>query len=779
MLGASPWIDSLPFGSATPTQETGSPNSNLRDEGMPQNPSSSHSETIHYRVCPLCEACCGLEIKVTNEKVTRIRGHAADVLSQGYICPKAVALKDLHEDPDRLRTPLIKRNGEFETATWDEAFAEIQRRLPAVMRTYGRDAVAVAVGNPSAHKIGLLTYFGKLARALGTKNVFSASTLDQMPKQLASGLMFGHWLSIALPDFTRTDLMLVIGANPVVSNGSMWTVPDFRGKARALQARGGKLIVIDPRRTETAALADAHHFIRPNSDVFFLAAMVNTLFAENLVRLGRVAPWLNGVDDVRAAVAELTPDAVAARCGISADTIRDLARQLAGAERAAVYARIGTCTQEFGTLASWLVDVINTLTGHLDKVGGVLFANSAAFASNTTGKPGIGKGVTTGRHHSRVSNAPEVYGELPITCMAEEIETPGNGQVRALITVATNPVLSSPDGPRLSSALASLDFMVSLDIYLNETTRHADVILPGLSPLEDLHFDVAFPQLSWRNHARYSARVFAAAPGHPAEWESLLRLVAIVQGHGEQTDAIALDDAQFVQDADRLFGPHAPAVIAATQGLHGPQRAIDVALRTGPYGDQFGQKPDGLTLAKVIEASAKGGVDLGELQPRIPEMLRTPSGKVELAPPILLQDLKRAALDLQALAPDLVIIGRRDVRTNNSWMHNLPTLAKGPFRCTVLVHPADAERHGVKEGAMALLRNGERCVAAQIHISDEMMPGVLSLPHGWGHGLPGTRMQVAADRPGTNLNALLDDRLRDPLSGNAVLGGVPITLHAI
>ena len=737
------------------------------------------TEKVHHRICPLCEACCGLEIKTDQDKVISIRGHEADVLSKGYICPKAIALKDLHEDPDRLRTPLIKRNGVHIEATWDEAFAEIAARLPAVIAKGGRNATGIAVGNPSAHKIGLLTYFGKLARALGTKNVFSASTLDQLPKQLASGLMFGHWLSIGLPDISRTDYLLVIGANPLVSNGSMWTVPDFKGKARALQARGGKMVVIDPRRTETAALADTHHFIRPGADVFLLAAMVQTLFADKCVRLGAVAEWVQGVQAVEAAVAPFTPEAVAARCGMDADTIRSLARDLVQAERAAVYARIGTCTQEYGTLASWLVDVLNTLTGHMDQVGGVLFAKSAAFATNTAGQPGKGKGVSTGRHHARVSGAPEVYGELPITCMAEEIETPGEGQIRALITVASNPVLSSPDGPRLAAALEQLDFMLSLDIYLNETTRHADVILPGLSPLEDMHYDVAFPQLSWRNHARYSPPIFLCAPEQHQEWQSLLKIAALVSGKGSELDANALDDLQFADDADRMFGKHAPAVVAATQGLRGPERGLEVALRTGPYGDQFGLKPGGLTLAQVKAANASGGIDLGELQSRMPEMLRTPSGKIELAPELLITDLQRAARDLARPAPDLVIIGRRDVRTNNSWMHNLPVLAKGPFRCTALVHPDDAARLGLQDGAQADLHNGARSVRAQVHISADMMPGVVSLPHGWGHALPGARLGVAAQRPGANLNALLDDQLRDPLSGNAVLGGVAIAMTAL
>lgn len=746
---------------------------------MPDITPETTPATTHYRICPLCEACCGLEIKVRDAQVISIRGHAQDVFSAGYICPKGVALKDLHEDPDRLRTPMIKRDGVFVPASWSEAFAEIERRLPPLMEENGRDATAVVIGNPAAHKIGLLSYFPKLARALGTRNVFSASTLDQMPKQLASGLLFGHWLSVALPDIARTDFLLVIGANPLVSNGSMWTVPDFRSKAKALQARGGKLVVIDPRRTETAAIADAHHFIHPGADVFLLAAMVQTLFAEGLVRLGAVVEWVNGVDKVQQAVAPFTPEAVARRCGLGAETIRQLARTLANTERAAVYARIGTCTQEYGTLSSWLVDVLNVLTGHLDSPGGVLFAKPAAFAANTSGKPGIGKGVVTARHAARVSGAPEVYGELPMTCLAEEIETPGVGQVRALFTVATNPVLSSPNGPRLAAALDTLDFMVSLDIYINETTRHADVILPGPSPLEDFHYDVVFPQLSWRNHARCSPPVLPRDPDQPEEWETLLKLAAIAQGNGVSTAAKVLDDAQFAEDAQRLFGAHAQGVIHATQGLRGPQRLLDVALRSGPYGDGFGRKPEGLTLAKVMAANASGGIDLGELQPRIPELLRTPSGKIELAPPSLLHDLQRPLADLTRPIPDLVIIGRRDVRTNNSWMHNLPVLAKGPFRCTALVHPSDAARMELRDGAMARIASGLRSVLAQVQVSDEMMPGVVSLPHGWGHDLPGAQLRLAAERPGANINALLDEQLRDPLSGNAVLGGIAITMHAV
>lgn len=733
------------------------------------------TSTVH-RICPFCEATCGLDIQMDGPRVVSVRGQASDVFSAGYICPKGVALKDLHDDPDRVRTPLIKRNGRFEVATWEDAFDEIERRLVPILEKHGRHAVALSSGNPSAHKMGLALNYGRLAKAIGTRNFFTASTLDQMPKHLSSGMMFGHWLSVAVPDMDRTDLLLVLGANPVASNGSMWTVPDFRGRARALQARGGKLIVVDPRRTETAEIADQHLSIRPGGDVFLLLGIVHTLHAERLVRTGRIGDHLNGLAELEAAVAGFDADTVSARCGIEAETIRTLARDLAAAPRAVVYGRMGLSVQAYGTLCNWLIDVINILTGHLDEPGGAMFPKAAAFQFNSVGTPGRGRGVVTGRHRSRVSGAPEVFGELPSGCLAEEIETPGQDQVRALITVASNPVLSNPNGPRLSAAFEQLEFMVSLDIYLNETSRHADVILPGLSPLEDSHCDVAFPQFAYRNAIRYSPAVLPKPPGARAEWESLVTLMAIVQGRGARTDPAAYDNEMLAADARRQFGEDgAKAVLAQLTAPPGPERHLELSLRSGPYGDHFGQRPDGLTLERV--KAAPSGIDLGPLAPRVPEMLRTASGRIELAPPLFLDDLQRVRDDLTRPLPDLVIIGRRHVRSNNSWMHNLPTLAKGPFRCTVMVHPDDAQRLGLRDGAFARIDNGASAsIEAQVEVSDQVMRGVASLPHGWGHTLPDTRLGVAAERPGVNLNAILDDALRDPLSGNSVLAGVPVRM---
>ncbi|MEO8297233.1 MAG: molybdopterin-dependent oxidoreductase [Burkholderiales bacterium] len=734
---------------------------------------------VAHRICPVCEACCGLEIRHAQGKIISIRGHDADVFSAGYLCPKGVALKDLHEDPDRLRTPLIKRDGRFVEASWEAALAEVERRLMPVIEQHGRDAVALAIGNPTAHKLSLVLNVPRLVKALKSRNVYSALSLDNGPRHLASGLMFGHWMTVPVPDIERSDFLMVIGANPMVSNGSLWTVPDFRAKAKAMRARGGRLVVVDPRRTQTAAVADQHVFIRPGADVFLLAAMVHTLFDEGLVRLDRLAGMVNGVEAIRSATAAFSPERGAARCGVDAATLRDLARALAGAKAGCVYGRFGASAQEYGTPTNWLIDVLNTLSGHLDAPGGAMFPRGAGFAANTMGAPGVGRGIAYGKHRSRVSGWPEVFGELPMNCLAEEIETAGAGQVRALIAVASNPVSSAPNGARLARALDQLDFMVSLDIYLSETSRHADVILPGLSPFEDSHYDSYFEQFSHRNHVRYSPALFAPPEGQRTEWQAMLALIAILSGRGAAADVQALDDELVAERLHKQTAglPPIETVQAELAQWSGPERLLDLSLRTGPYGDQFGRVPGGVTLRKVVDT--EGGIDLGPLQPRLPEVLRTPSGKIELAPEMLLGDLARAWADIDRPVPPMVIVGRRDVRSNNSWLHNLPTLAKGPFRCTALLHPQDAERLGLRDGATARIKRGELAIEVQVELSADMMPGVISLPHGWGHDLPGVHLGVANQRPGVNLNDVLDETLFDPLSGCAVLNGVAVELSAV
>jgi anaerobic selenocysteine-containing dehydrogenase len=740
-------------------------------------------ERTHFRTCPLCEATCGLAITTRGRQVTSIRGDDDDVLSRGYICPKGPALAALDTDPDRLRFPMIRRGSSWHEVDWDEAFAEVDRHLPRIQKEHGRDAVAVYLGNPSAHNLALLLYGRVLLRALGTRNIYSASTVDQMPKQVSAGLMFGTALSVPVPDVDRTQYLLVLGADPLVSNGSLLTAPDIKAKLRAIRARGGRVVVVDPRRSRTAADASEHHFIRPGTDAHFLMALVHVLFAERLVRLGRLAEHVQGLDEIESLARDWTPEAAAAACGIPAGTMRSIARDLARTERAVVYGRIGTCTQEFGTLASWLVDVVNTLTGHLDQEGGAMFTKAAAGAANTRGTPGRGKGVRFGRRQSRVRGLPEVFGELPVACLAEEIETPGEGQIRALVTVAGNPALSNPNGGRLARALASLEFMVSCDLYLNETTRHAHVILPGLSPLEAPHYDLALWQLAVRNLANYSPPVFPPPADRPTEWQTMLKLAAIAMGQGAAADPDLVDDFVARQQVDEAIGaPGSPIagrdpeeIVAALAPRRGPERLLDLLLRTGPYGDAFGANPDGLTLAR-LEANPHG-VDLGPLMPRIPEVLRTPSGKIELAPAAIVADVTRLRATLGRVAPSLVLIGRRDLRSNNSWMHNVENLVRGKARCTLLMNPADASRLALDDGDTACVRSRVGVVLVPVEVTDAIMPGVVSIPHGWGHDVEGTRMRVARTHSGVNTNLLADEAAMDPLSGNAVLNGIPVTVE--
>ncbi len=729
-----------------------------------------------YRTCPLCEATCGLEIELDGERVTSIRGDREDVFSHGFICPKGSALRALHEDPDRLRSPLIREGDGFREASWDEAFAVIHERLTPILAA-DRNAVAVYLGNPNAHNLSNLLYLRVLNRALATHNIYSASSVDQVPKQMASALMFGTSTSVPVPDVDRTDYLLILGANPLASNGSLMTAPDMRGRLRALRARGGKLVVVDPRRTRTAEEADEHHFIRPGTDALLLFALVEVLFSEGLADPGdHLGPLLTGLDKVRALAAPFTPEAVAPGCAIDAAEIRRMARELAQAPAAAVYGRIGTTTQEFGTLASWLVDVLNILTGNLDREGGAMFPCAAAGHSNTVGTPGRGRGARFGRFHSRIRGLPEVFGELPVACLAEEIDTPGEGQVRALITISGNPAISTPNSNRLAAGLEKLDFMVSLDVYVNETTRHADVILPAPSPLHRGHYDLVLYMFAVRNVAHYSPPVLPPQDSLPDEWITLLRLAAVAAGLGPDADLEAFDDGvarmlvgrELEIPGSPLAGRDADSVMAELEPRVGPERLLDLMLRTGPYR---------LTLDELQDAPH--GIDLGPLKPRLPDVLRTAGGQIELAPQILVDDVSRLRKALDRAADGPVLIGRRDLRSNNSWMHNLPVLVRGKPRCTLHVNPIDAELYGLSDGEPAQLRSRTGSLQAEVEITSEVMPGVVSLPHGWGHDQPDTRMRVAEANAGANSNVLADDELIDAVSGNAVLNGIPVMLSPV
>ncbi len=706
--------------------------------------------TRHLRTCTLCEAMCGLVISTEGDRITDIRGDADDPLSRGHICPKAVALQDIHADPDRLRTPMRRVGDDWEPIGWDVALRSAIDGLARVRRTHGRDAVATYAGNPTVHSLGAMLFVPEFNRALGTRNRYSATSVDQLPAHVAAMLMFGHALLIPVPDLDRTDHLVIIGANPVVSNGSLMTAPGVADRLRAIQSRGGRVVVIDPRRTETAALADQHHFIRPGTDALLLAALLQVLFADGHTALGRLAGFTQGAEALQAAVAPFTPERVTAATGIPAAVIRTLAVDIATASRGVVYGRVGISMQAFGGLATWLVSALNVVCGRLDAEGGAMFATPAVDLVRDDQRRT--RGVRFGRWTSRVRGLPEFAGEFPVATLADEIETPGPGQVRALVTHAGNPVLSTPNGARLDRALGGLEFFVAIDFYRNETTRHAHLILPPSSPLERDHYDLAFHMLAVRDTAKYSAPVFRRAADTRHEWEILSALTA-----GLAPTAAARWRARLL-------------------GRLGPARLLDHALRTGPYGSGYRPFGGGASLARLKRAPH--GVDLGALKPVLPDRLRTADRRIHLAPDPFLRDLARLERSIDEPAGGLALIGRRALRSCNSWMHNSERLVRGKRRCTLLMHPDDAVARGLADGDRVRVQARAGAVTVELEVSDEVMRGVVSLPHGWGHGRDGTAMRIAAAHPGVSINDLTDEWRIDALTGNAAFSAVPVQVDA-
>ncbi len=698
----------------------------------------------HVATCPLCEAMCGVLVEVGGRRIRAVRGDPDDPFSHGYICPKAAALADLHDDPDRLRTPLIREGRTWREAAWEEALELAAAGVASVRRRHGRDAVAVYYGNPVAHNLGLMTHLLPFTRALRTRNVYSASSADQLPQMLAALRMFGHFGLIPVPDVDRTDFFLILGANPLVSNGSLMSAPGMRRRLAAVRARGGRVVVVDPRRTETAAAADQHLAIRPGTDALLLAALLHVIFAEQRTNLGRLGGRVRRLDALAALVGELPPERVAGRTGIPAPAIRRLATDFATASRAAGYGRVGLCTQRHGTLAVWLLQALNLVTGRLDAEGGLLLTTPAVDGVGVLAR--LGFRGTFGRWRGGRLRLPEFTGELPVAGLADEIEATRNGAVRALITVAGNPVLSAPNGRRLDRALGGLEHVVAIDPYLNETTRHAHVLLPPAPPLARPHYDLALNVFAVRNVAKYAAPVLSPAPGERHDWEILAEL------------------------AGRLFAPR-PLRRAAVRALAQltPDRILDLLLRLGPHR---------LSLARL--RAMPHGVDLGPLEPgRIARRVATPDGLVDLAPEDFVREARTRLLDEAGRQTngDLTLIGRRELRSNNSWLHNSPRLTKGRRRCTLLVHPDDALPRRLATGDLAEVASDAGSVTVLVEVTDAVRPGVVSLPHGWGHDRDGIRLGVAGEQPGASANDVTSERHLDTLSGNAAFNGLPVTVR--
>ncbi|MBL7815058.1 MAG: molybdopterin-dependent oxidoreductase [Saprospiraceae bacterium] len=693
---------------------------------------------IHHRACNLCEAICGLEITVENGTVTRIEGDKNDPLSKGYLCPKAYALKDIYEDPNRLKQPIRKRDdGSWETIGWDEAYDYIVQNLQNIQAKWGQNAVGIYLGNPSVHNVGTTLNVPAFIKSLKTKNIFSATSLDQLPSHFAAWAMFGHPLLIPIPDVSRTDFMLIMGGNPLASNGSLMTAPDMGSHLKNIQKRGGKVVVVDPRRTETAEKATEHHFIRPASDVFLLLAMLNVILWETIPQHPILKNHTEGVEFLAQAVTEFTPESVENQVGMSAQTIRALAMSFVNAKSAVAYGRMGLSVQKFGGLCQWLINCLNIVTGNLDRVGGAMFTSPAldilAQAKFRT---------VHGRWHSRVRGLPETLGELPTSVLAEEILTEGEGQIKAMITNAGNPILSSPNGQQLDKAFESLEFMVAIDIYLNETTRHANIILPPATGLETAHYDTTFHILAIKNTAKYSPPVFQKQENQRYDWEILQNLT---------------------HRLSNTEGAYAPEP---------PEKKLDLGLRFGAYQ---------LSVQQLLDNPS--GIDLGDLKPVLPQRLVFEDKKIRLVHDVFLKDLERAKGVLKNTPPqyqkDFQLIGRRHLRDNNSWMHNSEKLMKGKNRCTVLMNKTDAESLQIIDKQQIKVSSRVGSVELPVEITDDIMQGVVSIPHGYGHNRKGIKLDVAEKYAGVSINDLTDEMDIDELTGNAVLNGVWVKIEKI
>jgi anaerobic selenocysteine-containing dehydrogenase len=694
------------------------------------------SRTSRFRACPLCEAICGLEFQYEGDDLVAIRGDREDPFSRGHVCPKGNAILDLEADPDRVTRPLRRRGRDWEEIGWDAAFALAGERLAAIQREHGAAAVGVYLGNPNVHHLGHIAYAPALLKLLRSPNVYSASSVDQWPHQRVAAQMYGHQFLLPIVDIDRTDFLLMLGANPAASNGSLMTAPGIAKRLEALATRG-RFVLIDPRRSESAELANEHHFIRPGTDALFLIALLRSVQALGAPRIEAYAGRLARLDVALSALADFDLDALALRCGIERATIERLARELWSAPRAAIYGRMGLSTQPFGSVCQWLIQLLNLVTGNLDRVGGVL--------PNDPVIPVTGPGTSSGqraRWHSRVRGLPEFAGELPVAALREEIETPGEGRIRAMLTVAGNPVLSTPDGARLDRALATLDFMLAIDIYVNETTRHADLILPPASALSQPHYDLIFNAFAVRQVARWSRPLREQREHERADWQIFNAL------------GTALSAA-----SGKPFVPTPP-----------PEQVIAAGLRRGTSGLDFD------TLV-----AAEHGLDLGPLQPSLLRRLQTADGCIDCAPALFVEDLPRLHRHLAATVPDdaLLLIGRRDVRSNNSWMHNAPRLVKGKPRHALLMHPADMAARGLADGARVCVTSRSGRIETDVGASPALSPGVASLPHGFGHARDGVRLERARAVAGASYNDLSDAEALDVPSGNAALNALPVRVEAV
>ncbi|MFT6330747.1 MAG: anaerobic selenocysteine-containing dehydrogenase [Bermanella sp.] len=708
-------------------------------------------EQKHYSTCTLCEAMCGIEVTTIGREILSIVGDKKNPFSEGHVCPKAMALKDLYDDPDRIKMPLEKTASGWQEIPWDEALDKVANGLFQIQQQYGVESVATYLGNPNAHNMGSILYGPYFYRSLQSHNRFSATSVDQLPHHIVSRKLFGHQSQIPIPDIDRTQYFMIIGGNPLASNGSIMTVPHIKRRLKAIQSRQGKVVVIDPKQSETADMSSEHHFIKPGTDALLLLAMINTVFATNKEAPARLLEFAPQLLDVKDYILPYTPHKVATKIGMTAAQIEQLVSDFCAAESAVCYGRMGASVQAFGTLTQYLIMLFNMLTGNLDKPGGMMFTQPAADFLPHSGRGSIGN------FHTRVRKLPAFAGEFPVSALAEEMTTPGEGQIKAMVIGAGNPVLTTPNGQQLDAAFENLDFVVAVDFYMTETTRHANIILPPVTALERDHYDIVFHNFAVRNSSKYSPAIFPPEANSKTDWQIYLGLAERL----DKLNGLPTDKYQLLWDKK-------------------PTGVVDDMLQMGRY--QHAGKP--ISIKTLLDLPH--GIDLGPLQADLPGAIFHNDKKIDMSFDYFMPDLTRVdkhffEIDL----PDdnsLQLIGRRHLKTNNSWLHNSKRMVKGTnnglSRCTAQIHPDDATKFAIQDKQMINVKSRVGEISLPAEITHKIMPGVISIPHGWGHNKKGMRWKTAEQHAGVSVNDLTDEMVIDELSGNAVLNGVPVWIEA-
>lgn len=715
--------------------------------------------------CRICEPLCGMVATVEDGRLTTLRPDREHPLSSGFACPKGIAFTEVVNDPDRVTKPLRRGPDGFEEVGWDEALTDIATRLSAVLREHGSGAVGWYMGNPAAfsysHLVGVIAFIKGIGRH---SHYFTASSQDTSSRLLASQFLYGSPLSVPIPDLNRTDLLVMMGANPLVSHGSFLTAPRIKDRLRDITGRGGRVVVIDPRRTETAAEYDWLGIV-PDTDAYLLLSLLQVLFAENIADRPSIESQAHGLDWLRAQAARFTPEVTAATTGIRPDDVRALARTLAETPRAAVYGRFGTCVGRNGTLTTYLIDAVNLVAGNLDTAGGSVF-NPLRIPGQRWAMLLMGAMLRRAyrRKRTRIGGFGSVIGAEPAALMAKEIAVPGPRQIRALFVSAGNPVLSVPNGDELEAATEKLDLMVGLDFYLTETAAHCDYLLPVTTMYERDDFALTFQQFQ-ATPFRQATEAVVAPPGEArSEWAIIDDLMHRMSARTPVFAVLGL-----IRRLLRSIGRQLD-----------PRPIADLIIRISEGGDRFGLRRTGLTFRRLTGDHPHGVVLGPHIRTRVlREVLAYADRRVHLRHDEIATEIATLSEHEDSDRYPLRLIGMREPRSENSWMHNSPLLRRGNNReHRALMHSDDAAELGIADRDVVQVTSMTGQIELPVELTADIVRGAVAIPHGYGHKGTG-RWQVANRAGGANVNLLMSSEPEhiEALAGMSQLTGVPISVR--